>query len=90
MAAQADPTNARLQKQPQSLFQGETLGGLLLEAYGFWKIGHTALYGAISSFVLAGAMLVLSVLGFVHLSRVTETDDLLVSRKARHPQRLPA
>src|SRR5579871_2181065 len=48
-AAQADPTNTVLAKQSQELFQGQTLRGLLLEAYGFWKMGQIALYAAIAS-----------------------------------------
>ncbi len=55
-AAQADPTNVKLQKQTQALFQGQTLRGLLLEAYGFWKMGQIALYAAIASFFLAAVM----------------------------------
>ena len=80
-AAQADPTNAALKAQAQSLFQGQTLRGLLLEAYAFWQMGQIALIAGISSFVLAGVMLVLSILGFWHLSKVGETEDVLVTRK---------
>src|SRR5215475_6722836 len=34
--AQADPTNTQLQGQVNTLFKGETLRGLLLDAYAFW------------------------------------------------------
>ena len=78
---QADPTNATLKAQQQSLFQGETLRGLLLSAYGFWKFGEIALWAAIASFVLAGLMLVLSVFGFVHLRRVGESEEVFAGRK---------
>ena len=36
---------------------------------------------AISSFVLAGVMLMLSILGLWHLSKVGETEEVLVTRK---------
>jgi len=35
----------------------------LLQAYAFWKIGQIALWAGISSFVLAGIMLLLTVFG---------------------------
>jgi hypothetical protein len=78
---QADPTNATLKAQQQALFQGETLRGLLLSAYGFWKFGEIALWAAIASFALAGVMLVLSALGFVHLRKVGETEEVFTTRK---------
>jgi len=58
--------------QVQTVFQGTTLRGLLLEAYAFWTFGQIALVAAIVSFVLAGIMLILTVLGLVHLRRVPE------------------
>ena len=54
----------------QTVFQGTTLRGLLLEAYAFWTTGQIALWAAIVSFVLAGVMLFLTLLGLVHLRRV--------------------
>src|SRR5213076_1130702 len=38
--AQANPTDATLKAQVDTLFQGETLRGMLLNAYAFWEIGH--------------------------------------------------
>jgi hypothetical protein len=45
-AAQADPTNAKLAAQKATLFQGETLRSILLNAYGWWTIGIYAGYAA--------------------------------------------
>jgi hypothetical protein len=89
-AAQADPTNTVLQKQVQSLFQGQTLRGLLLEAYGFWKIGQIAFLAAIASFILAGVMLILSAVGFAHVRRVSDTDEVLVSHNIRTAEPIAA
>ena len=61
--------------QVQTVFQGTTLRGLLLEAYGFSQFGQIALVAAIVSFVLAGIMLVLTVAGLVHLRRVPEDEE---------------
>src|SRR5205814_7422320 len=47
-AAQADPKNTTLQAQVNTLFKGEALRGMLLQAYAFWKIGQIALYAGIA------------------------------------------
>lgn len=60
----------------QTVFQGTTLRGLLLEAYAFWTFGQIALWGAIASFVLAGIMAVLVILGFWHSRRVPENAEI--------------
>ena len=50
---------------------------MLLEAYGFWQLGQIALIAAIASFIAAGLMLVLSILGFVHLRRTAPEAEIL-------------
>jgi hypothetical protein len=75
-AAQADPTNTQLQQQTQTLFRAETLRGLLLSAYAFGKIGQIAKVAAVASFVLSGVMLVLALLGFAHLRRVSPAAEV--------------
>src|SRR5580698_10584395 len=40
--AQADPTNTKLAATVQTVFQGETLRGLLLNAYAFGTVGFIA------------------------------------------------
>lgn len=76
-AARTQPKNAALQAEVQTVFQGTTLRGLLLEAYAFWEFGQIALIAAICSFVLAGVMLVLSAFGVWHLRRVNPTQEIL-------------
>ena len=49
----------------------------LLQAYAFWKIGQIALWAGISSFVLAGIMLLLTAFGAMHLRRVDPAVELL-------------
>lgn len=68
-AAQADPDNAELQAQVQSLFRGTTLRGLLLNAYAFWTIGQIAFIAAVVSLVGGGVLVLLTVLGFRRASR---------------------
>jgi hypothetical protein len=80
-----DPENQELAAQVQTLFRGETLRGLLLNAYAFWKLGQLALIGSIVAFVLAGIMLVLTILGFVHLRRVSPADTVLLPATEGEP-----
>jgi len=80
-----DPNYATVAQQRQTLFMGETLRGLLLNAYAFWKMGQIALIGAIVSFVAAGVMLLLSALGFMHLRRVSPEAEVLPKLGAHTP-----
>jgi hypothetical protein len=63
----------------QTVFQGTTLRGLLLEAYGFSLIAMIALWCAIAAFVFAGVMAVLVGLGFAHARRTGEDEELMPS-----------
>ncbi len=45
--SQANPTDAKLAGQVQTLFRGETLRSILLNAWGWWTVGTYALYAAI-------------------------------------------
>ncbi len=89
-AAQADPTNTQLQAQVNTLFKGEALRSMLLQAYAFWKIGQIALYAAIASFILAAVMLLLSVFGVAHLRRVDPDAEVLPAKSAKSPKAQPA
>lgn len=72
----SDPDYATISQERATLFQGETLRGLLLNAYAFWKMGQIAEVAAIASFIGAGVMLLLSALGLLHLRR-TPPDTML-------------
>ncbi|SRR5581483_9612519 len=65
----AHPTDAALQGQAATLFKGETLRGMLLNAYAFWTVGMVARIGALVCFAAAGVMTILTILGFWHISR---------------------
>jgi len=73
----AQPKNLALAAQVQTVFRGTTLRSMLLEAYGFWQLGQIALIAAVCSFIAAGLMLILSVLGFVHLRRTAPETEIL-------------
>jgi hypothetical protein len=69
----------------ETVFKGETLRGLLLNAYAFWKVGQIALIATVASFVAAGVMGILSILGFWHLRRVPVEEELLAPRVKGKP-----
>jgi hypothetical protein len=66
----------------QTVFQGTTLRGLLLEAYAFWTFGQIALFAAIASFILAGIMLMLTLFGLLHFRRVPADAEFPAVRAA--------
>jgi hypothetical protein len=77
--SRANPDNAELATQVQLLFRGETLRGLLLNAFAFWKMGQLAKLGAFAAFILAGIMGIFTILGFWHLRKATPAEQLLVA-----------
>jgi hypothetical protein len=81
-ASMAQPNNAALKAEVQTVFTGTTLRGLLLEAYAFWQMGQIALIGAIVAFIGAAAMLALSGLGVWHLRRTDPAQELFATPAA--------
>jgi hypothetical protein len=67
--AQAQPNNAALAAEVNTVFKGETLRGLLLNAYAFGTIATIAGIAAIVAFVSAGLLLLLCALGLYHARR---------------------
>ena len=81
--AQAQPNNAKLAAQVDTVFKGETLRGLLLNAYAFGTMGTIAGIAAIAAFIAAAVMLVLGGLGLMHSRRVSPDAEVLTRRPAR-------
>jgi hypothetical protein len=82
-ALAADPTNAELQaaaKQAsgtvETVFKGETLRGMLLNAYAFGTLGQIAMVASYVSFAGGLIFLILALLGFAHLRRA-DTDSII-------------
>jgi hypothetical protein len=83
--AQANPTDTKLAASVATAFKGETLRGLLLNAYAFGTMATIAGIAAIAAFVGAALMLVLGGLGLWHGSRVSDTQEVF----GGHPDRTP-
>ena len=61
-AYQKDKTNQTLAGQRTTLFQGETLRGLLLNAWGWGLIGMIALYASVALYVAAVGVVAIAVM----------------------------
>jgi hypothetical protein len=85
-AAQADPQNAKLAAQANTLFKGEMLRSTLLNAWGWSQVGMYALFAAIGLTVATAAVLVALVLE-VSLALRAGTESVV--RRQRQPQPIP-
>ena len=67
-----DPdTAAELQTKADTLFKGETLRSILLNAYGWWTVATIALYVGIALIVAGIVLGILAGLGFRHARRAS-------------------
>lgn len=62
--------DATLAQQRTTLFMGESLRAMLLNAYAFWTVGTVAIIAAFAAFGVAIILLVLALLGFRHAKEV--------------------
>jgi hypothetical protein len=79
----AQPANTALAAQVATVFKGETLRGLLLNAYAFGTMGMIAGIAAIAAFIAAAVMLVLSGFGLIHARRTATDAEILPGRPGR-------
>ena len=88
----AHPKNAALAAQVATVFKGETLRGLLLNAYAFGTMGMIAGIAAIGAFIAAAVMLLLSGLGLLHARRTSPEAEILSGHPAhaRTPATAPS
>jgi len=75
--SRAQPTNTKLAGEVETVFRGTTLRSMLLEAYGFWKMGQIALIASWSAFIGAALMLILAIAGMLHLRRTAPEAEVL-------------
>jgi hypothetical protein len=64
---------AKLGDLRQTLFMGNTLRGMLLEAYAFGTMGVIAGYGALAALIGGLVMLLLSITGLMHIRRTPDS-----------------
>jgi hypothetical protein len=62
-AALAQPNNTKLAGEVATVFKGETLRALLLNAFGWWKVSQITYIAALTAFGLGGLTLLASLFG---------------------------
>ena len=68
-----DPARAELDAKVQTLFRGETLRSILLNAYGWWTVATITLWAGFVAVAAGIGLGILSILGFRHARKVSGT-----------------
>ena len=71
--AMAHPTDAKLAATVNTVFKGETLRSILLNAFGWWKVSQITFIASIVAFGLGGLALIASLFGLTlgHKDEIT-------------------
>ena len=62
-AALANPNNTKLAGEVATVFKGETLRSILLNAFGWWKVSQITYIASLAAFGLGGLALIASLFG---------------------------
>jgi hypothetical protein len=62
-AALANPNDAKLAAQVNTVFKGEALRSMLLNAFGWWKVSQITYIASLVAFALGGLTLIASLFG---------------------------
>ena len=84
----ASPNDVALAGKVATVFKGETLRGLLLNAYAFGKMAQVAIVGAFIALGAGTLLVLMSILGLLHARR-TPT-DAAVHVPGWHPESIPS
>jgi hypothetical protein len=80
-----DPNYEAVTGQRTTLFQGETLRGLLLNAYAFGKMARIAGIAADAAFIASGVLLLLVGAGIVHTRRTKPDTEVMAWLNDKSP-----
>src|SRR6266567_3704672 len=67
--AQTQPNNAKLQGEVATVFKGETLRSMLLNAYGWWKVSQITYIASLVLFGLGTVSFLAGIFGFARIRR---------------------
>ena len=83
----AQPDNAKLAGQVATVFKGETLRSMLLNAYGWWKVSQITYIAAIAAFALGGLTLIGSLFALTLGRRPEITHEAIPATGGQTPAR---
>jgi hypothetical protein len=81
----AQPNNAKLAGLVDTVFKGEALRSMLLNAYGWWKVSQITFIASLIAFGLAGLAALASLAG-LSLGRKPEITHEVIPATSDHPQ----
>jgi hypothetical protein len=84
-AALANPNDAKLAGQVATVFKGETLRSILLNAFGWWKVSQITYIASLVAFGLGGLTLIASVFGLTLGRKEEITHEALPAEGPKSP-----
>jgi len=84
-AALANPNDAKLAAQVATVFKGETLRSILLNAFGWWKVSQITYIASLIAFGLGGLTLIASVFGLTLGRKEEITHEALPAEGPKSP-----
>jgi hypothetical protein len=84
-AALAHPNDAKLAAQVNTVFKGETLRAILLNAFGWWKVSQITFIGSLIAFGLGGLTLIASLFGLTLGRKEEITHEALSAEGPKSP-----
>jgi hypothetical protein len=84
-AALANPNDTKLAGQVATVFKGETLRSILLNAFGWWKVSQITYIAALVAFGLGGLTLIASLFGLTLGRKEEITHEALPAEGPKSP-----
>ena len=84
-ASLAQPNNTKLAGEVATVFKGETLRSMLLNAFGWWKVSQITYIAALTAFGLGGLTLLASLFGLTVGRRPEVTHETIPAEGPKSP-----
>ena len=84
-ASIAQPDNAKLAAEVSTVFKGETLRSMLLNAYGWWKVSQITFIASIAALALGGLTLLATLAGLTIARHPNIVHEVIDGTPVTHP-----